>query len=143
MGVLLIRSQRHPHPHIVQPQTGPRGLGTRNQALALSRQAAAAQQHLAPQLASLPEPVVGSRIAEAQEDRNRQPDQGERNGRQRDLQRKQIPMGYRHQDGNQRGGYQGWQNPRQDGAAQEQEHPETGWSVADDHFSILTNMQVF
>ncbi|MCY1166290.1 hypothetical protein D9M73_62150 [compost metagenome] len=94
----------HAHPHIGQVTTRLRGLhryGKVDQALALAREIAAAQEQLAPELACLPVAVIGGGVAKTEEDGQRQANQRERDSCQRDFLAEERPVRERDHSGQQ------------------------------------------
>jgi hypothetical protein len=123
----------HAHPHVAQAEAGGGRPRAFYQAQALAREAAALVHQFAPQLAPLPIAVVGGVVAKAEEDRERQAHQGERDGGQRDLQLEQVAVRPGHQGRDQQVDQQGEADARQDRAAQHQEQAQSGRAVAQDH----------
>ncbi|MNV76537.1 hypothetical protein D3C71_1698940 [compost metagenome] len=130
------RAMDHAHAHIAVALRRIDRLRQLDQAQALARQRARLYHQLAPELAPFPVAVVCGVVAKAQKDGQRQADQRERYGRQRDLHREQAAMGQRHQDGQQRVDGQGHANALQHRAPQNQEKPEAGRALANDHCGV-------
>jgi len=132
-------AQGHAHAQIVEAADGV-GAGVHrriavDEALALAREVARTQDHLAPELACFPEAVVGRRVAKAQEDRQRQTEQREGHGAQRNLDRAEAPVQHRDDDGHDHVERERRGDARQDGAPPGQKQLEPGRAFPDDHES--------
>ncbi|MNS92800.1 hypothetical protein D3C72_1269460 [compost metagenome] len=123
----------HAHAHVFQAQLG---VGRRVAAyhrLALAREITAAQDQFAPQLARFPVAVVGGRVAKAQEDGQRQADQGKRDGREDHLVVEQGAVAPGDERGDQGVDDQRDADARQDGTAHDEEQPQRRRTLAHDH----------
>ena len=127
------RTVHHAYAHVIVAPRRVQRHRQVNQALALARQRAGAVHDLAPQLARFPVAVVGGGVAKPQKNRQRQANQGERDGGERDLEREQVAVHHGDQRCQQDIEQQGEADTLQHRAAQHQKQPQPGGTLTNNH----------
>jgi hypothetical protein len=124
----------HAHPDVGEANFG--GIGQNrvlDEGLALARKILRVRDEAAPQFAAFPVAVVGGVVAEAEEDGERQADEGEGDRRERDFQGAEVAVRDRNGDGEENIDEQDFPDAGEDGAAEDEEEVEGAGPGTEDH----------